>query len=65
MATKAELGKAYEAGQAAQRDHLTSDVCPFEDGSEFAEAWFDGYNADLAEKWLPAGGNDHHERVTN
>lgn len=64
MATKTELEKAYDAGQAAQRDHLTADVNPFEAG-EFAEAWLDGYHDELADKWMPAGGTDHRQEVSN
>lgn len=53
--TKKALGKAYDAGQAARRDHLSEDVCPFAEGPE-RDAWLEGRNAELAEKWLPGGG---------
>lgn len=51
---KTAIAKAYDAGQAARWRHLVADVCPFEEGDE-RDAWLDGYNADLADKWLQDG----------
>jgi len=65
MADKEALEMAYDAGQAAQRDHLREDVCPFPPDSEESDAWHDGYVNDLHEKWLPAGGQDLRAGVTD
>lgn len=46
---------AYQAGQAAKRDHLSEDVCPFGEGPE-REAWLAGRRAkELGEQWIAGG----------
>ena len=50
------LGKAYDAGQAAQLYGDPDDVCPFEEGSDEHKAYMKGKNEELADKWLVRGG---------
>ena len=52
MATKAELAKAFDGGQAAQAGGFPAEGCPFEEGTPEHGAWMDGYDGDLADKWL-------------
>ena len=54
MATKAELAKAYDGGQAAQAGGFSTDGNPFEEGSDEYEQWIAGFEDDLAEKWTSA-----------
>lgn len=47
---------AFEAGQAAQRDHLTEDVCPFAEGDPQRDAWLEGRRAkELGDHWVAGG----------
>lgn len=61
-ATKRALEIAYDAGQAAQRDHLRDDVCPFPEGEE-RDAWLRGYEEPLAEKWANPLGSQLNHRI--
>lgn len=68
MPTKKDLGKAYDAGQAAQMVGAPDWANPFgNDRPEERQAWADGKAAPLAEKWLPGGRNiyaDIQDKVT-
>ncbi len=55
--TKKERDKAYDAGQAAKLIGAPDWGCPFPEGSEERDAYFEGKNAELADKWLPGGRN--------
>lgn len=63
--TKKALGKAYDAGQAAQRFGDPKDGNPFEDGTAEWESWLDGYDAELDPKWLTRGGRPHTLNISN
>jgi hypothetical protein len=52
MATKAELAKAFDGGQAAQAGGFPAEGCPFEEGTPEYDEWMRGHDEDLAEKWL-------------
>lgn len=54
MATKAELAKAFDGGQAAQAGGFPAEGCPFEEGTDERKAWMEGFEAELAEKWTSA-----------
>lgn len=67
-ATKKVLEMAYDAGQAAQLHGVPDDACPFSerdpDRAEERAAYFDGKNAELADKWKAGGGNALSVEVT-
>ena len=54
MATKAELAKAFDGGQAAQAGGFPAEGCPFDEENQTDEynEWMKGYDGDLADKWL-------------
>lgn len=65
--TKKALGKAYDAGQAAQRFGDPPEGCPFnatDSPDEFA-AWHKGYGDELDPKWLARGGRPHTLNISN
>ncbi len=51
MATKAELAKAFDGGQAAQAGGFPAEGCPFEPDTPEHDEWMKGYDEDLSEKW--------------
>lgn len=58
MATKKEIEKAFDAGQAAQLIGAPDWGNPFNDHrTEEREAWLAGKSAPLADKWRAGGRN--------
>jgi hypothetical protein len=49
--SKAEKAKLYDAGQAAQLNRVPDEACPFPEGSEEYDAYMEGKEAELDEKW--------------
>lgn len=64
MATKAELGKAFDAGQAAQLYNVPDEACPFEEGTDEYDEYMKGKGEELAEKWT-SGSRQITQEIVN
>jgi hypothetical protein len=62
--SKEERAKLFDAGQAAQLYRVPDEACPFPEDSEEYDAYMDGKEADLAEKWT-TGARAITQEITN
>jgi hypothetical protein len=62
--SKQEKAKLYDAGQAAQLYNVPDEAAPFPEGSEEYDAYMEGKDADLDEKWT-TGARTISQEITN